>query len=212
MARPQGRSSTGAPDLADACSALPEGLLENAARMFKARGFASTTTRQLGAMAGINSGTLYYHIRNKEQLLFLVCLTSMSRISEAVHAAVAEVVDPLERLEVAVRAHTRSALQDADMHATMLVEMRSLSPESRARVRALRQEHETLITGLIEDAQRAAAIRTDIPLKILVLALLDLINWAIFWFSPDGEFDIDELAHDLLEIYRSGVLCRPGDA
>ena len=208
---PTSATSARGPGLDRAGPGLPEGLLEDAARMFKDRGFASTTTRQLGAMAGINSGTLYYYIRNKEQLLLQICLTSMSRISQAVQAAIVGVADPLERLEAAVRAHAASALQDADMHATMLIEMRSLSPESRERVRSLRQEHESLITRLIEDAQRAGAVRTDIDLKMLVLALLNLLNWTIFWFNPDGERTIDEVARELLEIYRSGVLRQPGD-
>lgn len=204
-------TSARGPGLDDAGPALPEGLLEDAARMFKDRGFASTTTRQLGATAGINSGTLYYYIRNKEQLLLQICLISMTRISQAVQAAIGDVADPLERLEAAVRAHARSALQDADMHATMLIEMRALSPESRERVRALRQEHESLIARLIEDAQCAGGVRTDIDLKMLVLALLNLLNWTIFWFNPDGGRSIDEVARDLLEIYRSGVLRQPGD-
>lgn len=55
-----------------------EKISEAAARVFTQRGFASTTTRDIAELAGINVATLHYHHRSKEELFTTVARESMA--------------------------------------------------------------------------------------------------------------------------------------
>jgi hypothetical protein len=48
-------------------------------------------------------------------------------------------------------------------------------------------------------------VRTDIKARYLTLALLDLLNWAIFWYQRGGRLSTAELGELLAEIYVDGV-------
>jgi AcrR family transcriptional regulator len=159
--------------------------VEAAARLFRQRGYAATTTRQLSSDLGIQRASLYHHISTKEDLLFEISIRSLSHITDAASAAI-EAAPPGQRLQELIRAHLLTALADQDMHATMLIELNHLTPERRAAVVAKRAAYEQLVGREIAQAQAARLLRGDLSERQLTLALLNLLNWTIFWYKPDG--------------------------
>jgi TetR/AcrR family transcriptional regulator, cholesterol catabolism regulator len=177
-------------------------LLETAAQLFRKNGYDATSTRDLSDALGIQKASLYHHIRGKEDLLFAICTESLARIQFAVEKAEAA---PLEtRLQAMIDAHLEAALSDRDMHATMLAELGKLSAERQAEVREERDRHAGLFRDTITEAQNKGVIRKDIPARYLTLSLLNLLNWTIFWFDPNGERSVPEIAGFLGSIYLDG--------
>ena len=91
------------------------------------------------------------------------------------------------------------------MHATMLLEHGSLSPAPRGRVIELRRRYHALLEGVIAAGQRAGRLRSDYSARHLTLALLNLMNWSIFWYDPEGELAPEELAHMFADLYLGGA-------
>jgi AcrR family transcriptional regulator len=182
-----------------------ERLLDTAAKLFWTKGYASTTTREIAALLGVQKASLYHHVSRKEDLLYAICVASLERIREAVQTAIEAESDPLERIKTLIRAHVGAMLEDQDKHSTMLTELRALSPDRRDEVVALRDAYEKVVRSVLERAQQAGAIRDDVPVKFLALGLLDLLNWAIFWFQRDGAMTADELGEFFVKLYVSGV-------
>src|SRR5690625_278658 len=50
-----------------------EQIVKAAISLFKNKGFHKTTTREIAKESGFSIGTLYEYIRQKEDILFLVC-------------------------------------------------------------------------------------------------------------------------------------------
>ena len=48
-------------------------MIHGAVQLFIKKGFHKTTTREIAQAAGFSNGTLYEYIRNKEDILYLVC-------------------------------------------------------------------------------------------------------------------------------------------
>jgi AcrR family transcriptional regulator len=186
-------------------SSTSERLLDTAAKVFWTKGYASTTTREIAALLGVQKASLYHHVSRKEDLLYEICVASLEHIRAAVQIAVDAQADPLERIRTLIRAHVGAMLEDQDKHSTMLTELRALSEDRRAEVIALRDTYERVVRSVLERAQDAGAIRDDIPVKYLALGLLDLLNWAIFWFQPGGPMSADELGELFVTLYLSGV-------
>jgi len=180
-------------------------LLSTAAALFRAKGYAATTTRELSATLGIRNASLYHHIGKKEDLLYALCVDSLGHIRGAASQAMASEPDAISRLRALVRAHVVSALDDLDKHATMLIELRSLSPERRSKIVALRDEYEALVSSAIQDAQREGRIRADIPARHLTLALLNLLNWTIFWYQPGGDLTAEQLGELFARLFLHGA-------
>jgi TetR/AcrR family transcriptional regulator, cholesterol catabolism regulator len=181
-------------------------LLATAARLFRRLGYAGATTRNLANELGIQSASLYYHIGSKEDLLYELSVASLTHIRAQVEGEVASELTGLDRLRRLIAAHVATALADQDQHATMLVELRSLGPKRRAKVLALRDGYEALVRDVIAEAQQEGAVRRDLSPKELGLALLNLLNWTIFWYQPGGVLKPQRLADTLATVFLQGAL------
>lgn len=180
-------------------------LLAAAAKLFRGAGYAGATTRNLANALGVRSPSLYYHIGKKEDLLYEICVDSLKRITAAVESAVRVERDPLDRVRALIRTHMAVALSDTDKHVTMLSELRSLSTRRRAKVIDLRDAYESVVRRVLSSAQRAGELRSDIRAKYLTLALLNLLNWPIFWYQPRAGLSPDQLASILAEVFLTGA-------
>ncbi|HKN96493.1 MAG TPA: TetR/AcrR family transcriptional regulator [Pseudonocardiaceae bacterium] len=203
--RPAGIAATAGQDAVEPTTA--ERLLRVAAALFREKGYAATTTRELSDRLHIQKASLYHHIRGKEDLLLVICQESLSRITAAVTEAATRAT-PANRLHDMVVAHVRSALADRDLHTTMLTDLRSLSADRRRDVLARRDAYEQLFTQAIRTEQAAGRIRDDVDARGLTLSLLNLLNWTIFWFDPSGARSAGDIAEMLATIYFDGARAR----
>jgi AcrR family transcriptional regulator len=183
-------------------------LLEAAADLFGTKGYAKTTTRELAATAGIQGASMYHHVHGKDELLEDLCVESLTHLADAVSRAIEDSAEPIDRLRAAIAAHVSTTVADRNKHATMLTELRSLPEESRGRVVGLRDAYEMHLAELMADGQANGQLRDDISARLLTLALLNLLNWTIFWFRQDGELSVDDLSGVLTSLFYDGAAAK----
>lgn len=181
-------------------------VLSTAAELFRTRGYAATTTREIAARLGIQKASLYYHIHSKEALLYELSTSGLRDALDAVRAANVEPGDAVKRLSRMVAAHLVVMHSDPDKNGTALTEMRSLEGKRLAAVVKLRDQYELVFRGVIEDGQRQRIIRADLEARYLNLALLSMLNWTLVWYRPAGGLKVEELAQVLLTVFLDGAL------
>jgi len=186
-----------------------ERLFDTAATLFWEKGYAATTTREIAAAVGIQQASLYYHIASKEDLLYQLCVSSLERLRSDVESALAEVHDPLGRIRIFIRVHLATLLTYQVRHVTMLTELRALSDRHHQDVLGLRKQYADLVRSMLQEAQTAAAVRTDIPAQYLYLALLNVLNWAVVWFRRDQELPAERLAGVFTPVFLDGAAASP---
>lgn len=180
-------------------SRLPK-ILDEAARLFRTRGFEGTSVREIATAVGMLPGSLYCHFETKEALLVAVYVKGVQQIIEAVQSAVAGLTDPWERLEAACVAHLEAILRDDD-YAQVVVRVRPADvPVAHESLIELRNSYEDLFTGLIKDLPLARG--TD--RRLLRLMLVGAMNWSQTWYRPDGRFNPRAIARKFIALLRQG--------
>src|SRR5882724_2964996 len=94
-------------------------ILDQAARLLRTHGYASTSLRDIAAATGMKAGSLYYHFDSKEALAETVMVEGIEIVRAAVQQALGERPpdsDRLEDIEIAIKAHLR-ALRDSGDYA-----------------------------------------------------------------------------------------------
>jgi hypothetical protein len=102
-------------------------------------------------------------------------------IDDAVSGRLEGIEDPRRRLATLIHAHVEVMLRDRDLHGTMLVDLRALKQPGRTEVIAL------VVLDEVTAAQDAGVITSDHSAYDLSLALLNLLNWTIFWYQENAE-------------------------
>jgi AcrR family transcriptional regulator len=179
--------------------------LAAAVGLFSRKGYGATSTREVAKLLGIQKASLYYHVESKEDLLFLICQSSLKQIRNDVETAIGGAQAPLERTRILICSHIESLLRDGDRHSTTFAEMRSLSEDRLDQVLKLRDDYEDLVRSVLKDAQDAGALRNDVEAKYLCLALLGLMNRVMVWYRRGGPLSPNQIGRLLAVIFLSGA-------
>lgn len=187
-----------------------ERVIDAAAALFAERGYGSTTTREIAERLDIQRASLYYHVSSKDQILFDVCELAMNQGLAEVRSAMDELAaaDAMQRLRRLIETHLASSLNNRNRHLTMLLELRSLPPEPRARLMALRDGYEAEIDAAIAAAQNEGYLRSDLKVTDLRLILLNMLNWTLIWYADDGSYTPHGLAELMSTIFIEGAMAR----
>jgi TetR/AcrR family transcriptional regulator, cholesterol catabolism regulator len=166
-------------------------LLRQAARLFAEKGYHGTSTSDLAEATGVQKGSLYAHIRSKEDLLWEVAREGAA----AFHAALDDVPEGLpatEKIRLALRAHLRVVAEQLDAATVFIREWRYLEGERREEFLAERRRYEERLRALFREGRELGELRTDLDDATATLLALSAANWAYTWLRPGD--DTDELS------------------
>ena len=181
-------------------------VLEASGRLFRQKGFAATTVREIAAAAGILPGSLHYRFASKEELLLALMDRGIERAVSAVRVAIAESGDPLDRVRAALRAHLRLLVQEDDSIYVLLYEGHSLAGAARDHMVRLRDRYDALWDGLLHAAAGTGRLRPDVDLRLVRFFLLGGVNWAAQWFSSRGSYSVEQVAEAYADMLFHGLL------
>ena len=181
-------------------------VLEAAGELFRRKGYAATTIRDIADAAGVWPGSLHYRYRTKEAVLLALMERGIALAESRFRSSTAEAVDPIERLRLAVRAHV--AMLAGKDHGTyvLLYEGRQLEGEARERMARLRDRYDALWDGLLYQAVGTGRLLPDVDVRLTRLLILGAINWVPQWYSEQGAFTPDQVADAFTDRLLHGLL------
>ena len=179
--------------------------LDAAVGLFSRKGYAATSTREVAKLLGIQKATLYYHVESKEDLLFLICQSSLTQIRNDVETAIRDIPDSLDRVQTLISTHIESLLRDEAEHSTTFTEMHALSEKRFEQVMKLRDTYENLVRSVLQAAQDAGVLRQDIQVKYLSLALLGIMNRVTVWYRRGGPLSPNQIGRLLAVLFLGGA-------
>lgn len=179
--------------------------IEVAARLFAERGYGETTTRQISTALGVTNGTFYHHFRSKQDLLRTICEAVLADLQQRVEVATAGSGTARDRVVDLIHTHVETITAARAGHVTMLTEARALQGEDRDRVVAARDRYEDLVRSVVTAGQDAGHLRSDTDAATMTRLLLNLLNWTIFWYRPDGDLAAEELAAQMTQLFLEGA-------
>jgi len=181
-------------------------IMKAAARLFRDKGYAASTLRDIAAAAGMKAGSLYYHFDSKEEILDAILDAGVRQVHDSVQAVIREgkEADRLAVVSAAARTHLTVLLARSEFTSVNMRIFGLLPAEIRARHLPLRRAYTRLWEKLLRDAQRAGRLRADIEIKPLRRFLLAALNSTVEWFDPERE-DVDAVAERCTGLILRGI-------
>jgi AcrR family transcriptional regulator len=178
-------------------------VIRTAARAFNQRGYHNASLDDVASMLGVTKPTLYYYVRNKDELLFECFQTGLRPIRAAVRASRAGGSPARERL-------TRVLLRYAEAIASdyggcmVRAEDLNLSADLHARVKSLMSEVDQGLRRLLRAGMADGSIARCDP-KLTAFALAGALNWIAHWYRDRQALDASEVARNFVELFELGL-------
>ena len=179
-------------------------VLRHAARLFRRHGFDATSTRDIAAAAGMQSGSPFYHFKSQGALLYAVMEEGMraaiAKQALALQKAERSVPDARALLAVLIRNHFDVLLgPGSDFIPVMLYESRSIAARQRTALAALQSAYEAPWVPVLEALHAQGLLQAD--LKLARLLIFGALNWSAQWFDRRQQASLDDLAGAAMQLF-----------
>ncbi len=166
-----------------------QALISAAAQLFKLKGYDATSTREIAAKVGMQSGSPFYHFGNKQDLLLAVMVEGMKQASHRQTTACADLPDdlpPRAQLRALIRNQFDVLLgPNSDFIPVMLYEWRSLNAEQRQTITQIKDDYEAAWTPVLQALHDSGQLQA--PVGLARLMIFGALNWAVQWYQPTSQ-------------------------
>lgn len=172
-------------------------VVQEAARVFAARGYDQTSVPQLAEELGIAAGSLYHYFGSKEQLLIAICDQLMDPLLvEARELLDDPGDDAATRLRELVRLWVRHVIAHRDHMLVFLQERHVIDHGDQwLPVRRSRKRFEELVEEVLKDVPTRLGDR-----RLTLSALLGMVNHTAQWYRPRGRLDAGAIADGYVDL------------
>lgn len=197
-----------APDRAQQREAKRSAVLQAAAQLFNERGFHATSLDDIAARLQVSKPTLYYYVKNKDQILIECVREGLQMTIDGIEASRAAGGKAIDQLMACMQVYARIVTMDFGM-CLIRVGDEELPPDSRKELRRLKagidQEFRRLVAAGVAEGSLAPC-----DPKLTAFAIAGALSWIGRWYRPDGEYTPEQIAEQCIATLCAGVLRRPG--
>ncbi len=188
-----------------------EQIEQTATDLFKTRGFAATSMRELAQLLGLEAASLYAHIRSKEELLQKVCF----RLADAFFSNFRRALNPAdkatEQLRAAIRAHVQVITGNLAAAVVFQTEWRHLSEPYLSDIIHRQETYEAGFRQLLQTGQAHGELR-PVDVHLATRTLLASLNGLPGWYKPEGKLSPEQIAETIADLFLLGLSNFPEDS
>jgi AcrR family transcriptional regulator len=179
-------------------------ILRAAAEVFAEKSFGLASIRDIAAHARISFPRMYYYLRNKEELLFLISKRAFEQLSSRAEEQTAAALDPEDKLRRFIKVHIDYQLDNVAEMKVLVRETQSLSSRNAAQIARMMREYSNLCRKLIEQVagKHGAGIDRETS-RIQTSLLFDAMNSVFGWYEPARDREQQDKIVD--EVYKMAV-------
>jgi AcrR family transcriptional regulator len=179
-------------------------ILRKASAMFREKGFAATSMRDLAESVGIEAASLYNHIRSKNEILEAICFEVANRFNTNMDLIESGQQKSITKVETLLRFHIRQMIENYEEVYVSDREWKHLEEPYLSNFQNQRRHYRKKFAGIIEEGiQKNEIRRIDAPTAVLIM--LHAVSGIESWHRSKAKINAEELEDNMLMIMIDGL-------
>lgn len=180
-------------------------IVETAAELFARQGFGATSLDDIAEQLGATKGALYYHVKNKEEILRLIYLMILNASEEPLRRIAEANLPPEQKLGQAIEHHAMVAANRSPAMTVFYREQHHLSGPFAREILLRKKAYERYFEQIITEGQESGRFAADLDPKIAAFGLLGMCNWLSQWYRPGGQYSPRQIAEMFAFMIEQGL-------
>ena len=182
-----------------------EQVIRSAAELFREKGYAAASMRDLAQKLGIEAASLYSHIKSKEEIFQNLCFEMAAEFRKSLEEVEKQKVSASEKLKNGIIGHIQVMAKDLTASAVFMNEHRHLSQPHLRDFLLLRINYINRFKEIIEEGVTKGEFKSNIDKKLAVMTLFSSLNWMPMWYDPSSNIDPLSLGQQLADMLVNGL-------
>ena len=181
-----------------------EFILKKAAQMFREKGFAATSMRDLAETVGIEAASLYNHIRSKNEMLETICFDVANRFTMFMDELEGTNQGSIKKIETLLRFHIKQMIESFEEVIVCDREWKHLDEPYLSNFHNQRRNYRKRFASIIEDGIKDGEIKkVDAPTVVIIM--LHAVNGIESWHRSTAKITAKELEDNMVLIMIDGL-------
>lgn len=184
-------------------------ILKAARQLFYEKSYDAASTREISARVGISKAALYHHFRNKEEILFRICLEAADELVGNMRRAIARNVasgKPLkEQLTDILTEYLRTYLKNENFNKILFHDIEYLPKDKKRIILDKEKENVHQLRAFLISLMDQGLIRRINP-TVMTFSLISSLHWLYFWYNPEGPLSLEDVAQEIADLFLHGML------
>ena len=178
--------------------------MQKAAQMFREKGFAATSMRDLAEKVGIEAASLYNHIRSKNEILEAICFDVANRFNAKLEEIQSGPGAALQKVEMLLRFNIQQMIFNYEEVYVSDREWKHLDEPYLSNFRNQRRNYRKAFAALIERGIQEKSIKAiDAPTAVLII--LHAVSGIESWHRSKSKIDAEALENNMVTILIDGL-------
>lgn len=179
-------------------------ILKQAAAMFREKGFAATSMRDLAESVGIEAASLYNHIRSKNEILEAICFDVANIFNNNIETIESGNQRSIAKIESLLRFHIRQMIENYQEVYVSDREWKHLDEPYLSNFHIQRRNYRRKFAAIIEEGIAKNEIRKiDAPTAVLII--LHAVSGIESWHRSQARISAQELEDNMVMIMIDGL-------
>lgn len=180
-------------------------LLTKAAEIFEAKGYAQATIQDVAESLDMSRSSLYHYFQSKDDIL-------LALVEEHANTAADRLADTIERVDGnaldRLKVVLASSIENRTSGGARLRALDQLAGEMPAGIKEVFESSRRRVLdyyiGLLERGIEEGIVRPVDP-RLAAFAILGIVSWPSWWYSPSGRNTPQEIAAALVDVALNGI-------
>ena len=173
--------------------------------MFKDKGFAASSMRDLAETVGIEAASLYNHIKSKSEILQEIIFHAAAECNLQLDEVDIEGKSSIKKIEEIIRFHVRMMLNRFEEYHVMTHEWIHLPDPHLTNFINLRRNYVQRLEAIVEQGIQNKELKPVIP-YVAVLTILAAVRGLEFWHRHKKNVSIKDLENDMVNHLLKGLI------
>ena len=181
-----------------------EFILKKAAQMFREKGFAATSMRDLAETVGIEAASLYNHIRSKNEMLESICFDVANRFTIFMDELESGNQGTIKKIDTLLRFHIKQMIESFEEVIVCDREWKHLDEPYLSNFHNQRRSYRKRFAAIIEEGISKNEIKKiDAPTAVLIM--LHSVNGIESWHRSTAKISAKDLEDNMVLIMVYGL-------
>lgn len=192
-------------DDAASTSLRSQAILETAAKLICAKGYAATGMQEIAEACGLTKAGLYHYIESKENLLLAIMSYGMDLFEEQVLLQVVGIEDPVERLKACMAKNVTMVTRGWSKEITIILhEHATLTGAAGKQINARKKRYVRFLESSVQEAIDKGLVRPVNP-TVAAYSFLGTVLWVYKWFLPEGKLSDEQISDGMIDLFFKGL-------
>ncbi|MBT3311967.1 MAG: TetR/AcrR family transcriptional regulator [Desulfobacterales bacterium] len=177
-------------------------ILDATSKLMVEKGYHGTSIRKISEKVGIQSSTIFYYFKNKDDILnsILKELNSVF-VDELKEIVENNDINGTQKLKNLFSSYLGLIPEKKDALKVFLNESKHLKGESRTLFKENEHSYFNMIEQILKQIQEEKPQSfPEIDLRLFARVVYGICNWSLMWYQEEGKYNIDEIVDYYMKI------------